>query len=148
MGNVMRLLRWLRSPEIIGDPACPIMRRWTIVGEHSGKDRGRLDFKLMVHHFLPNADDRDMHDHPRPFVTLVLRGAYQDRTDDGVENMTPGRIRLRRAEHKHITRVCTRGCWTVVGMGPLQREWGFWKGHSWLPWRKHGELYGFGMRCD
>lgn len=59
-----------RFAEVIGPPDCPIMLRWTLV-----KLCGR---KLMVHHFLPNADDRACHDHPSPFITMVLRGWYDD----------------------------------------------------------------------
>lgn len=47
------------------------MHRWTLV-----KVRGR---KLLLHHFLPNADDRAEHDHPAPFWTFVLWGGYDDR---------------------------------------------------------------------
>lgn len=56
--------------EVIGPPRCPIMIRWTLASV-----RGR---KLMLHHFLPNADDRDDHDHPASFWTFVLRGGYDD----------------------------------------------------------------------
>lgn len=69
----------LLSPEIIGPPECPILKRWTLIPWREPKDdRAEARFKLMVHHFLPNADDRDLHDHPRPFWTLVLRGFYDD----------------------------------------------------------------------
>ena len=62
-------------PEVIGDPACPILHRWTLGGDRLMK---RAPVKVLLHHFLPNADDRDTHDHPRPFVTMVLRGGYDD----------------------------------------------------------------------
>lgn len=41
-----------------------------------------------------------------------------------------------------------RGCWTVVIMGPLQRQWGFWRAGEWPWWRDYERKYGFGMRCD
>jgi hypothetical protein len=90
---ITRLRSWLRTPEHIGAPDCPIMNRWTIVDEkpaatasHGQKVMSLLplpkwltrDYKLMVHHFLPNVEDRDPHDHPRPFWTLVLKGCYFD----------------------------------------------------------------------
>src|SRR4051812_4310576 len=41
-------------------------------------------WKLLVHHFLPYAEDTDTdHDHPAPFLTLVLRGRYWDATPCG-----------------------------------------------------------------
>lgn len=74
---------------MIGPPDCPIMRRWTIYGD-VGKEAllpfvrlaksfpSIFDRKLMVHYFEPNVEDRDPHDHPRGFWTLVLRGLYYD----------------------------------------------------------------------
>jgi hypothetical protein len=56
--------------ETIGPTECPIMIRWTLLSTRWGK--------LMVHRFLPNADDRATHDHPSAFWTLVLRGSYDD----------------------------------------------------------------------
>lgn len=56
--------------EVIGPPDCPLMYRWTILN---------LKFvKLLVHRFLPDADDLAVHDHPRPFVTIILSGGYDD----------------------------------------------------------------------
>lgn len=55
----------------IGNPDCPIMHRLTIV-RHPRLGSARL------HNFCPNADDRDVHDHPWNFLTFVLRGYYDD----------------------------------------------------------------------
>lgn len=93
-----RVLHWLREPERIGAPDCAIMHRWTLIEsspEGEGADDAAFrrhreqtlislprwltrDRKLMVHRFLPNTEDRDPHDHPRGFWTLVLRGGYLD----------------------------------------------------------------------
>lgn len=88
-----RFLRWLREPETIGAPDCPIIRRWTIVDEKAEATASHeqqvttllplpkwltRDHKLMVHFFPPNVEDRDPHDHPRGFWTIVLRGRYLD----------------------------------------------------------------------
>lgn len=158
--------RFLPDTEVIGPPECPILHRWTLV-----KLRGR---KLMLHHFLPNADDRAVHDHPASFVTVVLRGYYDDMRPcgypgcdgDGImlpddwpcprcrgtgvelnERMRPGMVRFRPATHRHRTKVGPRGCWTVVFMGPKRRRWGFWKDGRWYFWRDHELLFGVGMRC-
>lgn len=71
---ILQWLFWSLLPEreTIGAPDCPLMERWTFW------DDKRLDCKAMVHHFLPNAADPDCHDHPRPFITFVLRGRYDD----------------------------------------------------------------------
>lgn len=150
--------RWLGKPEVIGDPACPILYRWTLVGGHkpgearevSGEPKPEQRFKVFLHHFLPRSADRDPHDHPRPFVTLVLRGAYTDYA--GVrgepDKMTPGKIRYRPALHTHRTITGERGCWTLVLVGPLKREWGFHKDGAWWPWELYHKTFGHGMRCE
>ena len=162
-----RLRRGPLAPEVIGPPACPIMHRWTLL-----KVRGR---KLLLHHFLPNADDRAEHDHPAPFWTFVLRGGYDDQvpcpTCDGTgddwlgrprlggcgtcqgyrdvagDRMRAGMLRRRAATYRHRTRVLPSGAWTLVWMGRKERPWGFWKDGRWWPWREHEKAFGFGMRC-
>lgn len=126
--------------ETIGPPECPIMHRWTLVKTRLGK--------VLLHHFLPNADDRAEHDHPSSFVTVVLAGGYVDYADGRPnDRLHAGSVRFRPAEHTHRTRVGPRGCWTLVLMGPKRREWGFWKDGIWWPWREHERRFGFGMRC-
>lgn len=172
------------AKEVIGAPECPILHRWTLLETgrmvpdpgipsrkiHSGP-------KLMVHHFLANADDRDVHDHPRPFWTFVLWGSYDDYVPcprcDGTgvcshpswhfvrictrcdgrtvvvgERMRRGMLRRRPAHHRHRTRVGPHGCWTVVLMGPIRRRWGFWRDGHWWFWRDYEDRFGFGMRCE
>lgn len=60
--------RW----EMIGAPDCPILFRRTLLSTRFGK--------LLVHRFVAGAGREDFHDHPAPFVTLVLRGGYDDVT--------------------------------------------------------------------
>lgn len=166
-------LWWLPKREVIGPPDCPIMYRWTV---RPWSDRKRdVRWKLMVHHFLPNSDDRDVHDHPRPFYTLVLWGGYDDIAQcpqcDGAgtfvptvaaamcskcrgagyvlrEAMRPGVVRFRRADHTHRTRTHPTGAWTVVLMGPLERMWGFWRGRQWWAYKDYSAEFGFAMRCE
>lgn len=147
-GHIPR--RFLPNTEVIGPPECPIMHRWTLlelgrrVEEGSGPSRA---YKVLLHRFLPNSDDRAEHDHPRSFVTIILRGHYDDTSPAGVERMRAGKVRFREAEHRHVTKAGPKGCWTLVIMGPKRREWGFWKENRWYPWRVHERLFGFGMRC-
>jgi hypothetical protein len=83
--------------EVIGPPACPILLRRTLL-------EGRLG-KVLWHRFLPGASDKDPHDHPRSFVTVVLRGGYDDiRLDGTVDQVYAPAIRYRPATHAHITK--------------------------------------------
>lgn len=66
----------LPERETIGPDECPLFYRWTLLAP---RICGRVPFKVMVHRFLPNRQDADVpHDHPRGFVTFVLRGGYDD----------------------------------------------------------------------
>jgi hypothetical protein len=75
---------WRRDPDRIGHPDCPNIVRWTPLSPPWRRStlangyRIRVTPKVMLHRFLPTADDRDPHDHPWPFVTLVLAGRYDD----------------------------------------------------------------------
>jgi hypothetical protein len=121
--------------EVIGPPDCPLLLRRTLLSGRFGK--------LLWHRFMPGASDKAHHDHPRPFVTLVLRGGYDDLQPDGTrERLRAPAIRYRPAEHAHITRVHDDGATTVVVMGPLARAWGFWHDGSWWPWRDRGGTRG------
>lgn len=152
------------APEIIGDPECPILHRWTLGGDRLMKN---APVKVLLHHFMPNTDDRDTHDHPRSFVTFVLWGSYENwilcpaclGREEGFcrfclqaglvlgDRMRPGMVRYRRATHAHRTRVGPRGCWTFVVMGPYRRRWGFWRQGRWWTFKDYQRVFGFGMRC-
>lgn len=156
--------------EIIGVPDCPLMHRWTLP---TGKF---FDIKVMVHYFLPHTIDRDPHDHPRSFWTFILRGTYTDLrmcprcegigeavfsthwppadcpqcggSGEVEEVMRPGMLRHREALHTHRARAGTRGCWTIVFMGPFERNWGFRRDGQWYPVKLYEKLFGLSIRCD
>lgn len=126
--------------EVIGPSECPIMFRRTLVSSRWGK--------LLFHRFLPGASDEAPHDHPRSFVTIVLRGGYDDVKPDGsIDRVYAPTIRYRSAEHAHITKVGSEGATTVVIMGRLRREWGFWREGKWFEWRRFERLFGLNWRC-
>lgn len=129
--------RW----ELIGPADCPIMWRWTIVSGRHGK--------LLLHRFMPGASDKDCHDHPSSFVTVVLHGGYDDVQPDGtVDEVRAPTLRFRRAEHAHITKVGPRGATTVVVMGPKRRSWGFFRDGRWWAWKHYERKFGLNWRCD
>lgn len=125
-----------------GPTACPILARRTLA------EFGKYG-KVLWHVFLPNASDHDCHDHPRPFLTVALRGEYEDIQPDGTTDLVRApAVRYRRAEHAHITRVGPLGCTTLCLMGPVQRAWGFWRDGHWLEWRTYERLFGLSFRCE
>lgn len=148
--------------EIIGPPECPILARRTLISTGRGK--------LLLHRFLPDASDRDFHDHPSSFLTLVFWGSYTDiavcpdchgnGTIRGamcmlcefegqiVDDVVAPAIRFRSAEHAHITTMGSRGAWTLCIMGPKRRGWGFWRAGKWFDWRSYERVFGLSFRCD
>lgn len=105
-------------------------------------------------------DDREYHDHPWSFWTIVLFGGYTEtshimtRGFKQVSARPTGTfredrigwlgVRYRPATHAHlITRLHTRRVVTLVLRDNTKaRDWGFWKQDdtgrwSWIPWREY-----------
>lgn len=148
-----RLLDRLVDVEVIGQEQCPLMLVWEFTANPL--------FKARVHYFPPEVTDRDPHDHPRSFITFVLRGRYIDTSWERVELpdqkymktielVEAGQVIYRPARHMHIVETDERGCWTFVLMGPTIREWGFMRlaSSEWWPWGKYIQRFGGVIRCD
>lgn len=107
-----------------------------VKGSTTGDEGG-----LFLHVIHRQDDDRDPHDHPWNFTTLVLRRGYFD--EQWVDcfgkvfvcytKTKPLRIYRREAEHLHRVKGITPGrpVWTLVFTGPKRREWGFVTENGW-----------------
>ncbi len=86
-----------------------------------------------LHHILRSDNERDLHDHPFSFFTLLLTGSYLEILPDsgGVGTVPVHRrrfsLRFVPAERPHRL-VLTRPVWTLVLAGPRSRPWGFFVG--------------------
>lgn len=156
-----RFRSWLRNPEEInGDNLCPTyLYRWTLLTIPIERARGRKprNVRVYLHHFVGNDWALDPHDHPKWFLSIGLRGSYVEYTFDKSGEAT-GRqrwyapwIRFFRATHIH--RIEATNAWTLVIVGPEQRQWGFWLSdgrngrqsgkyiasliHDWVDWRSY-----------
>lgn len=89
-----------------------------------------------VHHILRSDDDRAYHDHPWPYVTIILSGGYwewrpvYDKSGvflwDGCEWHGPGTILFRPAKSWHRLEVSPgKTAWTLFITGRYQQGWGF-----------------------
>lgn len=89
--------------------------------------------RIYLHRFSGPDPGRDMHDHPWPMASLVLKGAYREKL---AEARTPSRYWYvtRRAGTVHrmglgachqITKA-TGPCWTIMLGGRISRPWGFY----------------------
>jgi len=111
------------------------------------KDRETFPFNMFVHKFL-KSDPDDVHDHPWPFATLILRGGYWEWTPtfDAEGRKTgevsrwygAGSFRTARANTYHrIELDPTITCWTLFMPGPKQRDWGFLVRNQWIQWEQY-----------
>ena len=106
------------------------------------KDRKKFPFNVFLHKFL-RSDPDDLHDHPWPYATLILRGGYWewvptfDVVDGVISGETkiwrgPGHFRVCKAESYHRIEVEPGvDCWTLFMPGPQKREWGFLTHINW-----------------
>lgn len=113
------------------DPT-PYMIRWYLFDCRFGG--------VMLHRFFRSDDDRDLHDHPWAFLSIILRGGYNEETSDGLKWYKPGSFLFRRADWAHAIRLRpgTEGyVWSLVIKGPIKRQWGFYPPSGWVFWKNY-----------
>ncbi len=157
----MRLINWLfRHEEINGGGRCPTyMHRWRLLRLWGGR-------AVYIHKFIADDWARDLHDHPKGFVSIGLWGSYIEvtparldmtryiemiysdieRPAEGLASEATQRqlytapwFRAFPPEHIHqlILPEGVPACWTLVLVGPARREWGFWHRGVWMHWAKY-----------
>ena len=117
------------------------------------KDRSWFPFNLTLHKIV-RSDDPIMHDHPWPYLTIILKGGYWEHNpvfnNEGqmlTEFQTwrgPGSVIYRKANEYHWLELDENigPATTLFFMGKQQREWGFLTKtktgkNRWIQW----ELY-------
>ncbi len=111
------------------------LTRWTLWGQRYGKPGA---WRVFLHCFHRGDAEPYFHDHPWPFVSLILSGGYWEHTPRGKRWYGPGRLLRRPAEWAHRVELpAGKRCWTVVITGPKSRSWGFHCAAGWLGWREH-----------
>lgn len=102
-------------------------------------------FGIYLHRIHEPDPDRDPHDHPWPFISLILSGSYEEVTFTGPQELGHYQLRKRGSAHFMSTRKAHRITdvqgilWTLVLTGPRIREWGFWTDEGWLHWRDYNQ---------
>ena len=106
------------------------------------KDRDRFPFNVFLHKFI-KGDPDDVHDHPWPYATLILKGGYYewlpqfDSKGNKIAEMCvwrgPGSFRVCRANSYHrIELDPSVTAWTLFMPGPKKRDWGFLVNNKWI----------------
>jgi hypothetical protein len=93
-------------------------------------------FSVMLH-WIPSEDPQpDMHDHPVSFLSIVLRGWYDELRDDGLcDTIRWGQFK--RATDVHRIVPVARNTLPLVLAGPVVRSWGYHTPEGWVPWREY-----------
>lgn len=99
-------------------------------------------FGLYVHWIYLPDNDRDPHDHPWNFTSMVLRGGYTEvlhtsRDDCAMHEHRRWSIHRMPTHLAHgIVRLQPRTI-TLIFTGRRSRDWGFWTEDGWVPWREY-----------
>ena len=111
------------------------------------KDRETFPFNAFVHKFL-KSDPDDVHDHPWPYATLILKGGYWEwRPTFDAEGRKNGEVsrwcgagsfRTAGANTYHRIELDPDiECWTLFMPGIKQRDWGFLVKNKWVQWEQY-----------
>jgi len=115
---------------IVGPDSDPLLIRYIIFSTPIGG--------VYLHKFCRSDYDLALHCHPWDFVSIILKGGYDEQTDVGILQHKPGSILLRPAEWRHrvIIRDLKKPSWNLILKGPRRRHWGFWPDGKFCWWRK------------
>ena len=111
------------------------------------REREQFPFNVFLHKFL-KSDPDDVHDHPWPYATLILKGGYWEWIPhfDTVGRKTgeyqvwrgPGHFRVSKANSFHRIELDPDiTAWTLFMPGPKQRDWGFLVKNKWIQWEQY-----------
>lgn len=141
-----------RPPDFaIGPAGDPYMLRWYLVRTRFGG--------AYLHLYFHDDDDRALHDHPWPSLSIMLRGVLRERfalralggiimvREADSEGRTPLQIarwivpgdvvpRSARFAHRLIVPRQNAAPLTLFIFGPRIRRWGFWCPRGWRHWRE------------
>ena len=106
------------------------------------RDRQRFPFNVFLHKFL-KSDPDDVHDHPWPYATLILRGGYWEwipqfdnrgyKICEIAKWRGPGHFRICSARSYHRIELDPEvNTWTLFVPGPAQQDWGFLVSNRWI----------------
>lgn len=130
------------------------------------QDHGLGAFR--IHCTTASDDSRAFHDHPWPFASIIVRGAYREVQPvpfapppeglTGIDRIvwypTPAdqrwttrrvfrapALNVKRATDLHVLEVVDGPVWSLFFTRPKVRSWGFAGPFGWLPWRAFDEQY-------
>ena len=114
------------------------------------RDRKRFLFNVFLHKFL-KGDPDDVHDHPWPYATLIIKGGYYEWipqfNTEGIKTCEIrhwrglGHFRICRSNSYHRIELHPGvTAWTLFMPGPKRRDWGFLVKNKWVQHEKYFQL--------
>ncbi len=110
------------------------MNRWWLFRIGEGKLGGAGDphpwLAARIHEILRSDNERDLHDHPWPYLTIILKGGYTEYVPYGQGEIGTwygaGSVLLRMPWHKHRLELPAGATATTLFItGPKFQTWGF-----------------------
>ena len=107
-------------------------------------------FRVKLHHILRSDEDRELHDHPWNFTSILLWEGYHE------VNSIPGHVGLPDWPRRHRAGTVIRHkatdahrlildapAWTLVFVGGKKRVWGFHTDRGWVDFKTYlNQKYG------
>jgi hypothetical protein len=97
-------------------------------------------FAVYIHQILRSDQDRDMHDHPWNFTSVILEGAYREASSYPplfdkvyVRDYYSGDVIEHKAEDAHKLTLVSDQVWTLVFVSGRERVWGYQTPSGWVP---------------
>lgn len=117
--------------------------------------------RIYLHHILRSDHDRALHDHPWNFRSFILTGGYKEWADSrqipvreihlwtpvygrqSTRRFNPGARIKRPAGWRHRLELEPgKTAWTLVFTSAKVRNWGFWPGDKFCPWKRYDNILG------
>lgn len=151
--DLARRIMQLRPPdEVINRNGDPLFERWWLARTPSDATTGPRG-NVYLHRWL-RSDREDAHDHPWINETFVLRGWLVEelfcphrmslyasgRAQPIRRRLLAGMSAMREADAIHRIVAIAPGTITLFLTRAKVRDWGFWEGGSFVPWRDYHGL--------
>ena len=136
MSFLLRLIRFLfLVKEIVSKEGVVHFRRYRLISTRW--------FNLYVHQICESDHDRDPHDHPWNFQSLILSGGYFEEVFPKLYNREyyyEGDVVQHKATDAHKLTLLTDEVWTLVLTTGRERYWGYQTSKGWVGHEEYRKL--------
>ncbi len=115
-------------------------------------------FSIYLHNITKSDEDIDEHEHPWDFVSLILKGSYQEdatyytaknpiqfaaTSGNPIKSTTvfePGDVNRHITTDTHKLTLLTPSVWTLVFVGKRKHDWGYQTAKGWIHHKEYNRL--------